>query len=318
MANVVTTTPLVTHPHAVSSIKGSTPSDLLGISSSIWILDSGASNHMSYDRKSFLSLNPTSSISTLTVDGTPMSLEGIGSVSTSKLSLSNVYYIPNLTLNLVSVSQLCDYGYSITFSSTRAGSIIWERLIGTGRRHEGLYVLDELKIPASTSNSTVDLSSFRLNLSSSNFYLWHSRLGYVSASRLRYLASIGALGKLNISDIFDCCGCKLTKFSALPFTKSFSVSNAPFDLVHSDVWGPSSVLTKGGSRYYVSFIDDYSRYCWVYLMKKRSEFFGIYLMFRAMVKTQHNVVIKCFRSNLGGEYTSNQFSELLDYDGTIH
>ncbi|CAJ2647148.1 unnamed protein product [Trifolium pratense] len=158
------------------------------------------------------------------------------------------------------------------------------RLIGKGRRHGGLYVLDELRvsdIAASTSTST-DLSSFRLSLSSSNFYLWHSRLGHVSASRLKYLASIGALGKLQISDISDCCGCKLAKFSALPFNKSASVSKAPFDLVHSDVWGPSPVLTKGGSRYYVSFIDDYTRYCWVYLMKNRSEFFDIYHMFRAM------------------------------------
>ncbi|CAJ2651271.1 unnamed protein product [Trifolium pratense] len=168
------------------------------------------------------------------------------------------------------------------------------------------------------SPSTVDLSSFRLNSSSSSFYLWHSRLGHVSASRLKYLASTGALGKLQTSDISDCCGCKLAKFSALPFNKSTSVSNAPFDLVHSDVWGPSSVLTKGGSRYYVCFIDDYSRYCWVYLMINRSEFYDIYRMFLAMVKTQHNAVIKCFRCDQGGEYTSNKFSELLAYDGTIH
>ncbi|CAJ2636330.1 unnamed protein product [Trifolium pratense] len=126
---------------------------------------------------------------------------------------------------------------------------------------------DMLKVPdtaASTSTSTIDLSSFRLNLSSSKFYLWHSRLGHVSASRLKYLASTGALGKLQVNDISDCCGCKLAKFSALPFNKSVSVSKAPFDLVHSDVWGPSPILTKGG------------------------------------------------------EYTSNKFSELLAYDGTIH
>jgi hypothetical protein len=53
-------------------------------------------------------------------------------------------------------------------------------------------------------------------------------------------------------------------------------------------------------------------------MKNRSEFFDIYHMFRAMVKTQHNAVIKCFRCDLGGEYTSNKFSELLAFDGTIH
>ncbi|GJY30724.1 DnaJ protein P58IPK [Tanacetum coccineum] len=57
-----------------------------------------------------------------------------------------------------------------------------------------------------------------------------------------------ALGKQDARDISDCSGCKLAKFSALPFSNSFSSSNAPFDLVHSDVWGPSPVSTKGGSR----------------------------------------------------------------------
>jgi hypothetical protein len=179
---------LATQPHAtsVSSIKGLTPSNCSGISS-IWILDSGASHHMSYDRKSFLSLNPTSSMSIMTADGTPMPLAGIGSVCTSNLSLSDVYYIPNLTLSLASVSQLCDSGYSVMFSSThcQVQDPHSGRLIGKGRRHGGLYVLDELRVPdtAASTSTPIDLSSFHLNLSSSKFYLWHSRLGHVSASR---------------------------------------------------------------------------------------------------------------------------------------
>ena len=48
-------------------------------------------------------------------------------------------------------------------------------------------------------------------------------------------------------DISDCSGCKLAKFFALPFNQSISVSSSPFDLIHSDVWGPSSIATKGGS-----------------------------------------------------------------------
>ena len=60
-----------------------------------------------------------------------------------------------------------------------------------------------------------------------------------------------------------------------------------------------------------------TRYCWVYLMKHRSEFFEIYKAFRALVKTQHFVVIKCFMCDLGGEYTSNKFLELLALDGTM-
>jgi hypothetical protein len=123
---------------------------------------------------------------------------------------------------------------------------------------------------------------------------------------------------LNTCDISYCSRCKLAKFSALPFNQSISVSSSPFDLIHSDVWEPSSIATKGGSRYYVSFIDDHTRYCWVYLMKQRSKFYEIYTAFRALVKTQHSTVIKCFRCDLGGEYTSNKFCQLLALDGTIH
>ena len=65
-------------------------------------------------------------------------------------------------------------------------------LIGTGRRENGLYILDELKesvAAAAAATTTVDLSSFSLSLSSSIFYLWHSCLDHVSSSRLRFLAS---------------------------------------------------------------------------------------------------------------------------------
>jgi len=53
-------------------------------------------------------------------------------------------------------------------------------------------------------------------------------------------------------------------------------------------------------------------------MKHYSEFFEIYTAFRALVKTQHYAIIKCFRCDLGGEYISNRFCELLTLDGTIH
>lgn len=105
--------------------------------------------------------------------------------------------------------------------------------------------MENLRIPE-VAASSVDLSSFQLNESSSSFYLWHSRLGHVSAPRLKYLVSKGSLGNLHCHDISDCSGCKLAKFSALPFNLSVSSSAAPFDLIHSDVWGPAPVSTKGG------------------------------------------------------------------------
>ena len=97
-------------------------------------------------------------------------------------------------------------------------------LIGTGHRKGGLYVLDELKVPATTATTvvvvvfatTIDLSSFHLSPSLS-FYLWHSRLSHVLFSRLKFLVSTGALEKLQTHDVSDCIGCKLANVSALPF-----------------------------------------------------------------------------------------------------
>ena len=168
--------------------------------------------------------------------------------------------------------------------------------------------------------ASVDLSSFHLSPSSSSFYLRHSCLVCIFSSHLRYLASIETLGSLQTCDILM-YGCKLTKFSALPFNQSIYVSSFPFDLIHSDVWGHYPVAIKEGSQYYVFFfiiIDDHTCYCWVYLMKHHSKFFEIYTTFQTLVKNQHSIVIKCFRCDLGRKYTFNKFCELFALDKIIH
>ena len=73
---------------------------------------------MSPDLSSFVSLCPALSLPVLTADGTPMPLTGIGSIVTPHLSLSSAYHIPNLSMNLASIGQLCDAGYLVSFSST--------------------------------------------------------------------------------------------------------------------------------------------------------------------------------------------------------
>jgi hypothetical protein len=125
-----------------------------------------------------------------------MPLAGVGSVVTPHFSLLNVYFIPKLRLNLVSVGQLCDScNYLVIFSSSFCcvQDLQSQKLIEIGRRENRLYILDELKVPVVAAATTVDLSFFRLSNSSSSFYLWHSCLGYVSSSRLRFLASVRAL-----------------------------------------------------------------------------------------------------------------------------
>ncbi|GJR10326.1 retrovirus-related pol polyprotein from transposon TNT 1-94 [Tanacetum coccineum] len=218
--------------------------------------------------------------------------KGIGSIDTPYIALSDVYYIPSLTMNLASVNKICDSGCDVNFSDSDC-SIYDQKtqeVVGTGHRQGDLYVLDHFRYIHAIASSSVDLSSFWLN----------------------------PLGKIDAHDISDCSGCKLAKFSALPFSNSVSSFNAPFDLVHSDVWGPSPVSIKGDSKYYVSFINDFTRYTWVYLMKHRSDFLTVFKEFRALVKTQHSTVMQCFCCDLGGEYTSNDFVGLLKSDGTLY
>ncbi|KAF5956478.1 hypothetical protein HYC85_003703 [Camellia sinensis] len=117
--------------------------------------------------------------------------------------------------------------------------------LGSVRRVGDLYVVESLHLPLSTSPAA--LSSFQLNSQSSQFYLWHSRLGHLSVDRLRSLAKSGFLGNVSSSQIDECRACKLAKMLALPFNKSTSISlpllTAPVskeDLVHIDPF-PSEI-----------------------------------------------------------------------------
>ena len=84
----------------------------------LWILDFRAFHHMSPDLSSFTTLSNKCSGSAKTVNGTPMRLVVISFIVTPHLSFSSVYHILNLSLNLDPVDQLCDFGSSISFSST--------------------------------------------------------------------------------------------------------------------------------------------------------------------------------------------------------
>ena len=104
-----------------------------------------------------------------------------------------------------------------------------------------------------------------------------------------------------------CKGCVLTKHHQAPFDSgnAWHVSN-PLDLVHSDLCNINKT-SLASARYVLSFIDDISCYTWVYFLKNKSHVFEIFKEFRALVEKQCGQPIKFLRSNIGGEYVSQQF-----------
>ena len=109
---------------------------------------------------------------------------------------------------------------------------------------------------------------------SDNTYLWHLRLGHINLDRINRLVKDGPLRELNFGTFPVCESCLEGKMTKRPFSAKGERSKEPLQLVHSDVCGPLSVQARGGYEYFVTFIDDYSRYGYVYLMLKKSETFG--------------------------------------------
>lgn len=98
--------------------------------------------------------------------------------------------------------------------------------------------------------------------------------------------SQGHLGYVTNKSI-NCTTCQTTNQPTLSFNKSTSISVAPYD-----IWGPALTPTMGGSRYYVLFIDGYSRFTWIYLMKIWHEIPKIYINITKMIQTQISKSIK--------------------------
>jgi transposase InsO family protein len=92
-------------------------------------------------------------------------------------------------------------------------------------------------------------------------------------------------------------------------------SSVKLELVHSDICGPISPQLNGGNMYFVTFIDDYSRKTWSYLLKEKSALFDVFKRFKSLVEKESSCSIQCLRSYRGGEYTSTKFNEFCSSQG---
>ncbi|KAL1188993.1 Retrovirus-related Pol polyprotein from transposon RE2 [Cardamine amara subsp. amara] len=265
------------------------------------IVDSGASHHMISDKRLLSNVDPHCG-KVMIANGQDVEIRGIGNLEVFKKKLKALY-LPDFSSNLLYVHKAtkdldCVAVFSpddVKFQDTKSG-----KTNGEGCSKGGLYVLDVLDSKQPIVNKAA-LSSF-----------WHERLGHPHSKALQL-----ALLDQKAQDHQDCEACILGKHCRVVFPESTTSYGECFDLVHSDVW-TAPCLTRDQYKYFVSFIDEKSKYTWVTLMPSKSHVLDAFSNFYNYVLTQFGAKIKILRSDNGGEYMSRAFKELLEKHGIVH
>ena len=172
--------------------------------------------------------------------------------------------------------------------------------------------------------------------------LWHQRLGHLHEKGLQKCIDKGYLNGSTVTKINSlsfCEGCVAGKFHRKPFAAVGEIrSQRKLELVHSDVCGPMQTASIGTAKYFVTFIDDYTRCCTVFFLKHKSEVFDKFKEFEALTsggedekilvlktgksfmkyKSEERICAERIRTDNGGEYTSSEFEKYLKDKGIRH
>ena len=284
-------------------------------SDSQWLIDSGASSHMTPRREYFNTYRSFSTPEKVSLgDGRVVEAVGVGNVrlnilfkvsNRKRATMYDVLHVPKLACNLFSVRAAVKRGNTVKFGQSRC----WIRgpkgsLDGMGFLNGKLY---HLKCEVVAGNENASLASDEL----SDIDLWHQRLGHLNRQQLNTLVNQSLASGIKLSTnskLSFCEGCVEGKMQRKPFKPVVHPqSKKKLELVHSDVCGPLQVESIGGSRYFVTFIDDYSRCVSVHFVKHKAEVFEKFKRFEAMVTKECGEPIVKLRTDNGGEYMSKEF-----------
>ena len=224
-------------------------------SSAPWIFDTRASDHISSNKDIFSSLTFLSLLPTITLaNGFQTIAKGIGlACPLPSFPLTSILYVPDFPFNLISISKLTrDLHCVLTFShnSVTLQDRSTGKTIDIGHKSQGLFHLSSPLCSTTCTSTDAPL-------------LLHNHLGHPSLSKFHklvpYFSSLSSL---------ECESCQLGKHTCVLFSKRLDPrTKSSFELVHTNVWGPSRSTSTLGFRYFVTFIDNYSRCIWLFLMK---------------------------------------------------
>ncbi|KAK4389380.1 Retrovirus-related Pol polyprotein from transposon TNT 1-94 [Sesamum angolense] len=250
-----------------------------------WYIDSAASNHMTYNKGAFQTLDESFKTNVKLGDNHIVKVEGKGSVAINTRKgtriINDVMYIPNLRTNLFSVGQMMEKGYTLHFGGDSC--TIYDNKDKTLKIAEEARSLQLPRLKNTTSKKMMtDLPQIE--------------------------AVEGA-----------CEACLQGKQHKKPFPSGTSWrAKAVLELIHTDVCGPMRTPSHEQNRYFILFIDDYSRMTWVYFMREKSEVFKVFKKFKNLVEKQSGRSIKVLRSDRGKEYNNSEFDKFCEEEGIEH
>lgn len=274
-----------------------------------WVLDTGASNHMTGIRSLFSEIDKGVGGSVRFGDGSTVAIEGRGTIvfmckNGEQRALTGVYYIPRLTANIISLGQMDEGGcrVDINHGILRIFDRKKKLLVRVRRTAGRIYQLQ----------ATIGRPLCFAAHSSEVSWLWHGRFGHLGFDNLRKLAREEMVRGLPTLDPVDgvCDACLAGKQRRSPFPVQARRRAAQvLDLVHGDLCGPISPSTPSGNRYFLLLVDDKSRYMWVKLLARKDEAASAIKNFQSAVEVETGRHLKVLRTDRGGEFTSVEFGQ---------
>lgn len=185
--------------------------------------------------------------------------------SGKELTLKDVLFVPEIRKNLVSGWLLNKHGFRLAFESDKFVLTKMGMFVGKGYALDGMFKMNVMAIKPSV-NEIKKSSAYLLECS----YMWHGRLGHVNFDTLRRLINLDVIPKFHIDSKYKCHTCVEAKLTRSSF-QSIERSANPLDIIHTDVCDMKSIPSRGGNKFFITFVDDSTKYCYVYLLKSKDE-----------------------------------------------
>jgi len=225
------------------------------------------------------------------------------------LELKDVLHVPEVWRNLISGALLNKAGLKLTFEFDKLVMTKNGVFVGKGYCNWGLFILNVLELIKNVASSSVYLVD--------SLSMWHGRLGHVGMSYVKKMEQLGLISNLINDETYKCEICvesKHTKKKPIPVERKTEL----LELIHSDLGDLKNHETRGGKRFYITFIDDYSCFTTLYLLRNKDEAEETFIKYKTEVENQLGKKIKRLRTDRGGEYDSNLFKGYCESYGIIH